>query len=240
MQLLTDGCEKLGIQLTEKQKQQFHRYYQLLMEWNRHVNLTSVTEYADVMVKHFLDSLCMVKLMDMHTAGNVMDVGSGAGFPGIPLKIIFPDMQLTLLDSLNKRIQFLEALQDELGLEGVLAIHGRAEDMGRDRKYREKFDLCISRAVAKLPVLSEYCIPLVCVGGSFVAYKSGKVQAELESSQEAIRRLGGSLGEEKRFTVPESDMERTLIQIKKIRKTPGKYPRKSGMPGKMPLGSKKL
>ncbi len=237
MQIMTQGCAELGIHLTEEQEQQFTDYYHLLIEWNQKVNLTGITEYDDVIKKHFLDSLCLVKLsgFDQSKIKKIVDVGTGAGFPGIPLKIIFSDLEVTLLDSLNKRIKFLEALTEKLDLKNVQAIHGRAEDFGRDPAYREKFDLCVSRAVANLSVLAEYCMPLVRVGGSFVAYKSGKIQEELESSQNAIRLLGGKIQEKINFHVPESDMARTLISIKKEKNTSKKYPRKSGVPGKLPL-----
>ncbi len=237
MEILTEGCKKLGISLTEKQEQQFLNYYRLLLDWNSRVNLTAITEYSDVMRKHFLDSLCLVQLsnLDTNKIHRVIDVGTGAGFPGIPLKIIFPDVQLVLLDSLNKRIKFLEALTDELGLKAVTAVHGRAEEYGRKKEYREQFDLCVSRAVANLAVLSEYCIPLVRTNGDFVAYKSGKIQEELKNSQKAIELLGGRIQEKVDFPIPETDIARSLVHIKKIRATSGKYPRKNGVPGKTPL-----
>lgn len=237
MEILTEGCKKLGISLTEKQEQQFLNYYHLLLDWNDRVNLTGITEYSDVMRKHFLDSLCLVQLtgIDKNQIQKVIDVGTGAGFPGIPLKIIFPDIQLVLLDSLNKRVKFLEVLTEELGLKNVTAVHGRAEEYGRKKEYREQFDLCVSRAVANLAVLSEYCIPLVCTDGNFVAYKSGKIQEELKDSQRAIELLGGKIQEKTDFTIPETDIARSLIRIKKVRATPEKYPRKNGVPGKTPL-----
>lgn len=237
MEILTEGCRKLGISITEKQEQQFLNYYHLLLDWNSRVNLTGITEYPDVMRKHFLDSLCLVQLSDIDKdhIHRVIDVGTGAGFPGIPLKIVFPDLQLVLLDSLNKRIKFLDTLKDELGLKNVTAVHGRAEEYGQKKEYREQFDLCVSRAVANLAVLSEYCIPFVRTGGDFVAYKSGKIQEELKDSQKSIDLLGGKIREKKDFTIPETDITRSLIHIKKICATPGKYPRKSGIPGKTPL-----
>lgn len=238
MEILSQGCEKLGIQLTKKQEQQFQKYYQLLLEWNQSVNLTSIISYEDVMNKHFLDSLCIVQMKDIFNSmpKKIIDVGTGAGFPGIPLKIVFPDMKLTLLDSLKKRIKFLDFLKDELGLEEIKTVHGRAEDLGKDKEYREQFNLCVSRAVANLAVLSEYCIPLVCAKGDFVAYKSGNIKEELEASRKAIDLLGGQVKKEMHFTIPNADMERSLIRIQKIRRTPSKYPRKSGTPGKLPLG----
>lgn len=237
MQIMTQGCAELGIHLTEEQERQFMDYYHLLIEWNQKVNLTGITEYEDVIKKHFLDSLCLVKLsgFDEKKIQKIIDVGTGAGFPGVPLKIIFPDLKITLLDSLHKRIKFLDALKEKLGLENVQTIHGRAEDFGRDPAYREQFDLCVSRAVANLSVLSEYCMPLVRVGGCFVSYKSGKIQEELESSKKAIHLLGGKVQEKANFRIPASDMARTLISIKKVKNTSKKYPRKSGVPGKLPL-----
>lgn len=240
MDILTEGCEKLGIHLTEKQEQQFKDYYDLLLEWNSRMNLTSITEYKDVMRKHFLDSLCIVQvsgaeLMDLTGVEKMINVGTGAGFPGIPLKIIYPHIELVLLDSLQKRIRFLDALAEKLGLQSVTTVHGRAEEIGRDKSFREQFDLCVSRAVAHMAVLSEYCIPLVGVGKYFVAYKSGKVGEELREAEKAIGLLGGVMKEKKDFVIPGSDMERSLICVEKVRKTSGKYPRKSGVPGKMPL-----
>lgn len=237
MEVLRKGCKELGIILSEKQEQQFMKYYQLLLEWNQRVNLTSITDYEDVINKHFLDSLCLVKIPDVigKEKKKVIDVGTGAGFPGIPLKIIFPEIQLTLLDSLNKRINFLNALVEELELDEVTAIHGRAEELGKNKEYRETFDLCVSRAVAHLSVLSEYCIPLVRVKGDFIPYKSGNIQEELEEAQGAVKLLGGCIRDKVEFTVPNSDMSRSLICIEKKHATPGKYPRKSGTPGKSPL-----
>lgn len=237
MEVLRKGCKELGILLSEKQEQQFMKYYQLLLEWNQRVNLTSITDYEDVINKHFLDSLCLVKIPDVirKEKKKVIDVGTGAGFPGIPLKIIFPEIQLTLLDSLNKRINFLNALVEELELDEVTAIHGRAEELGKNKEYRETFDLCVSRAVAHLSVLSEYCIPLVRVKGDFIPYKSGNIQEELEEAQGAVKLLGGCIRDKVEFTVPNSDMSRSLICIEKKHATPGKYPRKSGTPGKSPL-----
>ena len=237
MEVLRKGCRELGILLSEKQEQQFMKYYQLLLEWNQRVNLTSITDYENVINKHFLDSLCLVKIPDVVGGAKkkVIDVGTGAGFPGIPLKIIFPEIQLTLLDSLNKRINFLNILVEELELDNVTAIHGRAEELGKNKEYREVFDLCVSRAVAHLSVLSEYCIPLVKVNGDFIPYKSGNVQEELEEAQGAVKLLGGCVRDKIDFTVPNSDMSRSLIRIEKKYATPGKYPRKSGTPGKSPL-----
>lgn len=237
MEVLRTGCKELGIALTGKQEQQFEKYYQLLIEWNQRVNLTSITDYDDVMKKHFLDSLCLVKIPDILKGEKkkIIDVGTGAGFPGIPLKIVFPEIQLTLLDSLNKRINFLNAVVEELELAEVTAIHGRAEELGRNKEYREKFDLCVSRAVAHLSVLSEYCIPLIHEKGDFAAYKSGSIQEELEEAKRAVKLLGGCIRDRVEFKIPNSDMSRSLIRIEKKCITPAKYPRKSGIPGKSPL-----
>lgn len=237
MDILTEGCRGLGIRLTGEQERQFMDYYHLLLEWNSRMNLTGITEYRDVMEKHFLDSLCIVRssVLDLSKIRRVIDVGTGAGFPGIPLKIVFPHIQLVLLDSLNKRIRFLDAVKDALGLKDVSAIHGRAEEYGRDKKYREQFDLCVSRAVADMAVLSEYCIPFVKLKGFFVAYKSDKIQEELDRSKKAIRSLGGTVKERSDLVIPGSDIHRSLICIEKTQRTSGKYPRKNGIPGKMPL-----
>ena len=178
--LLDAGCGELGIVLTEKQKEQFFKYFQLLTEWNQVMNLTAITEMPEVVTKHFVDSLLVVNVFDgiRTEAHSCIDVGTGAGFPGIPLKIAFPQLQITLLDSLNKRVGFLNTVIQELGLTGITAVHGRAEDFGRNKEYREQFDLCVSRAVANLSTLSEYCLPFVKAGGEFLPYKSGKVEEE--------------------------------------------------------------
>lgn len=237
MDRLRAGCKELGIILSENQEKQFKKYYELLLDWNQRINLTAITDYEEVVNKHFLDSLCLVRLPGIlgKEKMKVIDVGTGAGFPGIPLKIVFPEMHLTLLDSLNKRIKFLETLIDQLELDEVTAIHGRAEELGRKKDYREKFDLCVSRAVAHLSVLSEYCIPLIDEQGKFTAYKSGSVQNELHEAEKAVKILGGSIKEKINFKIPNTDMSRTLICIEKEHRTPEKYPRKSGMPGKSPL-----
>jgi 16S rRNA (guanine527-N7)-methyltransferase len=235
--LLDAGCEELGIVLTEKQKEQFFKYFQLLTEWNQVMNLTAITEMPEVVTKHFLDSLLVVKVFDgiRTEAYSCIDVGTGAGFPGIPLKIAFPQLQIMLLDSLNKRVGFLNTVIQELGLTGVTAVHGRAEDFGRNKEYREQFDLCVSRAVANLSTLSEYCLPFVKAGGEFLPYKSGKVEEEAREAESAVKKLGGSMRETKTLVLPGTDVDRTFVPIDKINVTPKKYPRKAGMPGKEPL-----
>lgn len=235
--LLDAGCGELGIILTEKQKEQFFKYFVLLTEWNQVMNLTAIIEMPEVVTKHFVDSLLVVKVLDgiRTETYSCIDVGTGAGFPGIPLKIAFPQLQITLLDSLNKRVGFLNTVIQELELTGIQAVHGRAEDFGRDKEYREQFDLCVSRAVANLSTLSEYCLPFVKQGGSFLPYKSGKVEEEAREAEGAVKKLGGFMGDTKTFILPGTDVDRTFVPIDKIHMTPKKYPRKAGMPGKEPL-----
>lgn len=227
--------EKLGIGTTEKQAEELLLYYQFLVEKNRVMNLTAITEFSDVVLKHFADSLSIVKIYDMKNCHTVIDVGTGAGFPGIPLKIMYPELNIVLLDSLNKRIHFLEELIALLQLENITAVHARAEDAARKEMYREQFDLSVSRAVANLSSLSEYCLPFVKRGGSFISYKSTNIDTEIDEARNAILLLGGQIKASKKFCLPESDIERTLIMIEKIKETPAKYPRKAGLPSKEPL-----
>lgn len=224
-----------NIHLTENQIEQFLVYYEMLTEWNKVVNLTAITEYEDVMKKHFIDSVSLVKACDLTGNLSVIDIGTGAGFPGLALKIAFPELKIVLLDSLNKRINFLNEVIENLGLLGVETVHGRAEDYAKQDKYRESFDLCVSRAVANLSTLSEYCLPFVKVGGFFVSYKSEKVLEELQSAGRAISLLGGNVEKQVEFTLPDSNICRNLLVIKKKKNTPFKYPRKAGLPGKEPL-----
>lgn len=233
--VLEQACEVFEISLTEKQKSQFIAYYELLVEWNKFMNLTGITEFQEVLIKHFADSLSIVKALDMKEIKSCIDVGTGAGFPGIPLKIAFPHLKVMLLDSLNKRLKFLDEVIMQLGLEEIKTVHGRAEDGARKQELRESFDLSVTRAVAKVNVISEYCIPYVKTGGYFVAYKSGKVEEELLDGQKAIAILGGKLEKKEEFILPQSDMERTILLIKKVKQTPKKYPRKAGTPAKDPL-----
>ena len=227
--------EKIGITLNERQKQQFDKYYEMLVEWNKVMNLTGITEYDEVNLKHFTDSLTIARTQEMQKVQSVIDIGTGAGFPGIPLKIAFPHLKVVLLDSLNKRIKFLEAVIEELGLENISIIHGRAEDFAKKKEYREQFDLCVSRAVANLSTLSEYCLPFVAVNGSFVSYKSGDSEEEIHQAKHAISLLGGKVKNVDKFQLPGTDMGRALVEIKKTKQTPGKYPRKAGLPAKEPL-----
>ena len=229
------GLFELGITLSEEQKTQFLQYYELLVEWNSFMNLTAITEFDQVITKHFLDSLSLVKVCDVEQAGRILDVGTGAGFPGIPLKIVYPELEVVLLDSLNKRVKFLNAVIENLGLTGITAIHGRAEDIAKQKEYREGFDLVVSRAVANLSSLSEYCLPFVKTGGMFVPYKSGSVDTELSEASRAIKVLGGEYRDTVRFELPGTDIDRTLVVIEKVKETPKKYPRKAGTPSKEPI-----
>lgn len=235
---LINKAEILNIELNDKQIQQFITYYEMLVERNKYMNLTAITEYDEVINKHFIDSISLNKAIDLIQKGHikVIDIGTGAGFPGIPLKIAFPELEITLLDSLNKRVNFLNDVISELKLENIHAVHGRAEDFGRNPEYREQYDLCVSRAVAQLATLGEYCMPFVKVGGQFIPYKSGDIQDELKNAQKAIKILGGHINHVESFKLPETDIERTLVVIDKTGKTGKTYPRKAGKPSKEPLG----
>ena len=227
----------LSIQLDKEQLDQFYKYYEILIEWNKVMNLTAITQMDEVISKHFIDSLSLIKtIKDLgEREYRIIDVGTGAGFPGIPLKIAFPQLRITLMDSLNKRINFLNEVIGQLHLESIIAIHGRAEDLGRDTQHREQYDLCVSRAVAHLSTLSEYCMPFVKVGGSFLSYKSGKLEEELTEAKHAIFLLGGKLERTEKFLLPGTDVERTFVQIIKSNAISKKYPRKAGSPTKDPL-----
>jgi len=227
--------ESIGITLTEKQLNQFIRYYELLIEWNEKINLTAITEFDEVCKKHFVDSLSFVKVSDIKQEFSLIDVGTGAGFPGIPIKILFPNCKLTLLDSLQKRINFLQLVVEELEFSDVEFYHGRAEDFAKPGKLRECYDIVVSRAVANLSSLCELCIPYVKTGGYFISYKGDKAEEEIHQAQNAITLLGGKLEESISFQLPETDYERCLVVIKKEKATPGKYPRKAGTPVKQPL-----
>lgn len=230
-----EELQKLNITLTEYQKEQFDRYYQILVEWNKVMNLTGITDYDEVNLKHFTDSLTVVRTLDLNEICSVIDIGTGAGFPGLPIKIAFPNIKVVLLDSLNKRIKFLDAVAEELNLTGIETLHGRAKDYAKKKEYREQFDICVSRAVANLSTLSEYCIPFVKKNGYFVSYKSGSSDEEIKQSEKAVNILGGEIIKVDKFLLPGTDMGRSLVNIKKLRNTPLKYPRKAGIPSKEPL-----
>ena len=234
--LMRQGSERMRVSLTDVQLEQFYRYYVMLVETNKVMNLTAITEMEDVVAKHFLDSLALIKVGEnLNREISLIDVGTGAGFPGIPLKIAFPDLQVTLLDSLNKRVKFLNEVIEQLELRKISAIHGRAEDFGSNCDYREKYDYCVSRAVANLSTLSEYCLPFVKVGGRFFAYKSGEVEEEVNFATSAVQKLGGLITDIVKFSLIEAEAERSFVVIEKRSITAKRYPRKAGMPSKEPL-----
>ncbi len=229
-------CNDKGIELKEEQLSMLSSFYEMLVEKNKVMNLTGITEWDDVVLRHYIDSISISEIMNLNDfRGKVLDLGTGAGFPGIPLKIIFPNLQITLFDSLNKRIRFLQEVIDELELKNIEAIHGRAEEFGKNSDYREQYDLVVSRAVANIATLSEYCLPFVKVGGSFISYKTDSIEEEISNSGKAVSILGGKIERVEHFTLPNSDMERSLLQIKKIKTTGKKFPRKAGLPSKEPL-----
>lgn len=233
--ILIDIFNKLEIELSNDQVGQFMTYYEYLIEKNKVMNLTAITEYEDVVLKHFADSVSIVKAYDMNGCTSVIDIGTGAGFPGIPLKIVFPHLKVVLLDSLNKRIHFLTKVIDKIHLDNITAIHSRAEDAAKKAEYREQFDLCVSRAVANLSSLSEYCLPFVKKGGMVISYKSADIDIEINSAGNALKLLGGKILDKKEFCLPDSDIRRALILIEKVKMTPSRYPRKAGLPSKEPL-----
>ena len=228
-----EEANKISIQFTDKQLEEFQMYYEMLVEKNKVMNLTGITEWDEVLEKHFLDSISLIRAVDLNKEMSVMDMGTGAGFPGIPLKIAFPNLKITLADSLNKRVLFLQEVIDALGLEGIEAIHGRAEDLARDKNYRQAYDLSVSRAVANLSTLTEYCLPFVKIGGQFISYKSGDCEEEVESSKKAVFVLGGKIKDVIKFDLGESG--RSFIVIDKVNGTPKDYPRKAGTPSKKPI-----
>ena len=235
MERLREKAAAFGIELSDHQLEQFETYYEMLVEKNKVMNLTAITEKNEVIDKHFADSLALIKSGVSLTGQKILDLGTGAGFPGIPLKIAFPELEIVLLDSLNKRIKFLNEVIEALGLEKITAIHGRAEDFAKQKKYREQFDYVVSRAVANLTVLSEYCLPYVKVGGCFMPYKSGEIDEELNNSKKAVQILGGKIEEVVKFQLPDTDIGRSFVKIKKNKNTAKKYPRKAGLPAKEPL-----
>ena len=235
------GLSELGITITDEQLAKLHLYYEMMTETNKVMNLTAITEYEEVCIKHWLDSLCLVKAVPELASGaeyRVIDIGTGAGFPGVPLKILFPQIRLTLLDSLGKRISFLQGVVDQCGLTDTECLHARAEEYSRRPEYREKYDLCVSRAVTRMASLTELCLPYVKVGGRFIPYKAGECDEEVNEARKAIAVMGGKLLTSERFLVPESDLGRTLVVVKKERPTDKKYPRGGGKPMKNPIVSR--
>jgi 16S rRNA (guanine527-N7)-methyltransferase len=233
--LFKDSAKEFGLELSDFQIEQFFLYYELLIEKNKVMNLTAITELREVIQKHFLDSISLAKIMDLSQDFSLIDLGTGAGFPGIPLKIVFPHLNLCLVDSLNKRIQFLREIVQKLNFNRIECIHARAEELARRKEYREEFDICLSRAVANLSTLSEYSLPFLKVGGRFISYKANGVEEELEYAKKAISLLGGRCEGISHFDLPDSEIHRAFVVIKKEKKTPSAYPRKAGVPSKNPL-----
>ena len=234
---LKKDLNEFGIELTAEMEEQFLLYYNMLIEWNSFMNLTAITDFDEVLKKHFTDSVSLIRAIPdlAEKEYRMIDIGTGAGFPGIPLIIVFPNISVVLLDSLNKRVNFLKEVISKLQLTDITAMHGRAEDFAQNKEYRESFDLCVSRAVANLATLSEYCLPFVKKNGRFISYKSEKVSEEFEISGKAISVLGGEYENQVTFELPDSDIYRNLFVIKKKSATPGKYPRKAGLPSKEPI-----
>ena len=220
-------------ELTEDQVENFFKYMNLLLEWNEKINLTAITDVDDIILKHFIDSMTVLKYIEKDKS--IIDVGTGAGFPGIPIVIMREDVKITLLDSLNKRINFLNEVCSELKINNIETIHGRAEEAGQNKQYREKYDIAVSRAVANMTTLSEYLIPFVKVGGICICMKGSEIDHELEQAKFAIKELGGKIEKVEKFNLPDSDIERNIVIIKKIKPTPNRYPRKAGMPSKIPI-----
>lgn len=232
---LLEGVGELNLELNEEQKNKFIIYKNLLKEWNEKINITAITDDIEIDIKHFLDSLTPMVTNLFNGEKSIIDVGTGGGFPGLPLKIINPDLKVTLLDSLNKRIIFLNEVIKSLDLKDIEGTHGRAEELGRKIEYREKYDICVSRAVASLDTLSEYCIPFVKKGGYFISMKGPDAEEEVKEAKKAIGLLGGSIKEIEKIKLPKSNISHSLIIIEKIKETPTKYPRGGGKPKKKPL-----
>nr|WP_307992720.1 16S rRNA (guanine(527)-N(7))-methyltransferase RsmG [uncultured Niameybacter sp.] len=235
-QQLIEGAKVLNVEITDKQADQLIKYKELLVEWNEKMNLTAITEDFEVITKHFLDCLTVQSSIDLTQVKTLVDVGTGAGFPGLVLKIAFPNVKITLIDSLNKRLKFLQEVIDTLGLKDIECVHSRAEDLGKNKLYREQFEVCASRAVANLAVLSEYTLPFVKKGGYLIALKGQKLDEELTQGQKAVEILGGEIDAVFDVVVPYTDLNHRIAKVKKVKETPKKYPRKAGEPTKAPLG----
>ena len=231
--IMINNLNELNIELSEDQLDKFYDYMNILTEWNKVMNLTAITDPEEIILKHFIDSLTVLNSISKNS--KIIDVGTGAGFPGIAIKIAYPEIKVVLLDSLNKRIKFLNEVIEKLRLENIEAVHGRAEEYGRNKDYREKFDIAIARAVAPLNVLLEYLMPFVKNGGKCVCMKGSNSQEEIDLSSNAIKMLGGRLIETEEFVIPNTDIKRRIVEIKKIEETPNRYPRKAGTPSKEPL-----
>lgn len=232
---IEERIRSLDLDISAVQVRQFYDYYELLVKWNQFMNLTAITDFEDVVQKHFVDSLSITGEKKLQDVDNLIDVGTGAGFPGIPLKIMFPELKITLLDSLRKRVDFLNEVIDRLHLKQMETIHGRAEDYAKPGKKREMYDLCVSRAVANLSTLSEYCLPFVKIGGEFISYKSGEITEEMKEAKSAVFLLGGRIRGCRNFELPGTEIHRTLVCIEKVSGCPKKYPRKAGTAAKNPL-----
>ena len=235
MSEIKEVFDKMDIELPDGALELLNRYYEMLIDTNKVMNLTTITEYSEVIIKHFADSAAIGCITDMNGNIDVIDVGTGAGFPGIVLKIVYPQLSVVLLDSLNKRVNFLKNVITELGLTDISAIHGRAENIARNKDYREKFDLCVSRAVANMSSLSEYCLPFVKVGGRFIPYKADGCDEEVKTASKAVNILGGKIRKIESYVIPDTDICRKFVVIDKLRNTSAKYPRKAGLPTKEPL-----
>ena len=235
MSEIKEVFDKMHIELPDGALELLNRYYEMLVDTNKVMNLTAITEYSEVVIKHFADSAAIGCITDMNGNIDVIDVGTGAGFPGIVLKIVYPQLSVVLLDSLNKRVNLLKNVITELGLTDISAIHGRAEDIARNKDYREKFDLCVSRAVANMSSLSEYCLPFVKVGGRFIPYKADGCDEEVKTASKAVNILGGKIRKIESYVIPDTDICRKFVVIDKLRNTSAKYPRKAGLPTKEPL-----
>jgi 16S rRNA (guanine527-N7)-methyltransferase len=233
--VMEKACKKVGLNFDEDKYNKFMKYKEMIQEWNEKINLTTITEDSEIVQKHFIDSINIFNFKFLKNSKNLIDVGSGAGFPGLPIKIVNSDIEVVLLDSLNKRVNFLNEVIKELDLKDIKTIHGRAEDFGKDKEYREKFDIATSRAVANMTVLSEFCMPYVKVGGYFLALKGPSIEQELKDSRNAIGTLGGKIQDIIKVDMEDSEMNHNLVVIKKMRATDMRYPRKAGMVTKKPI-----